>query len=135
MLPTLTSRTVNNRTTLTLDYSSLLDPLIRIIATERAEDEQVDKDLDRIADLAGTASRIEDADDREPVAAELGYRVDRFLDTLGSHARHELATEPRPWAVGSARVLAAQLRAMADRITEWADQLAAQPAPETEPAA
>ncbi|WP_327073186.1 hypothetical protein OG196_14160 [Kitasatospora purpeofusca] len=132
MLPALTSRTVNGRTTLVLDYTSLLDPLIRTIATERTEDEQVDKDLDHIADLADIASGIEDVDDREPYAAELGFRVDQFLDALG-HARHELATEPRPWAVGSARSLAAQLHGMADRIAEWADRLAAQP--ESEPAA
>ncbi|MEU8919531.1 hypothetical protein AB0D10_01170 [Kitasatospora sp. NPDC048545] len=134
MLPTLTSRTVNKRTTLILDYTSLLDPLIRAIATERTEDEQVDKDLDHIADLDGAASRIADPDDREPTAAELSFRVDQFLDALG-YARHELATEPRPWAVGSARVLAANLRGMADRIAEWADKLAAQPEPGTEPAA
>ncbi|MFC8449511.1 hypothetical protein [Kitasatospora sp. NPDC057223] len=134
MLPALTSRTVDNRTTLVLDYTSFLDPLIRAIATERTEDEQVDRDLDHIADLASIAAGIEDVDDREPVAAELGFRVDQFLDVLG-HARHELATEPRPWALGSARSLAAQLHGMADRINEWADRLAAQPEPEAQPAA
>ncbi|MEU5388723.1 hypothetical protein [Kitasatospora cineracea] len=134
MLPTLTSRTINGRATLVLDYSSLFDPLIRALADERAEDEQVDKDLDHIANLSSIARGIEDDDERDPIAAELGFRIDQLLDALG-HGRHEMATEPRPWAIGSARSLAARLRGMADRITEFADNLAAQPNPESEPAA
>ncbi|MCX4749252.1 hypothetical protein OG455_27730 [Kitasatospora sp. NBC_01287] len=128
MLPTLTSRTADKQTTLILDYTSLLDPLIRTIATERAGDQDVDRDLDHIADLAGIVSRAEDPDEREPIAAELDFRVDQFLDSLG-YGRRELATQPRPWAVGSARAMAANLRGMADRIAEWADRLDAQPEP------
>ncbi|MFE2346145.1 hypothetical protein [Kitasatospora cineracea] len=131
MLPVLASRTVKGRTVLALDYTPLFDPLIRSIAADRADFEQVDKDLDHIADLTSAAKRIVDADEREPVAAELDFRVEQFLDTLG-HASYELPSEPRPWALASARLLACRLRGMADRISEWADVLAAQSDPEPE---
>lgn len=122
MLPTLTTRKDDTgHPILVLNYTSLLDPLIRAIATEYADNEAVGTDLDLIADLAQSVEHSRDIEDVDGKAAELSYRIDQFLDSVG-HATFELPSSPNRFAVSHARYLAAQMRATADRLTGWADQ-------------
>ncbi|MFD4394379.1 hypothetical protein [Kitasatospora sp. NPDC058478] len=115
------------RWTCALDYSSILDPLIRDIATERADSEDIDHDLDQIADLAQRVKAAPDRDAAEDPAAELSERVDQFLDSLG-HRRHEFPAEPNRFDIGNAHAQAAKLHAMADKLTAWASRHAAKQA-------
>ncbi|WP_316521097.1 hypothetical protein [Kitasatospora brasiliensis] len=122
MLPTLiTVKDDQGRPTYALDYSSILDPLVRAIATERAENEEIDNELDQIAALAQSVNAAPDRDAADAPAAELSNRVDDFLDFLG-HRRHELPAEPNQFDIRTARRLSAQLRAMATALTTWSDQ-------------
>ncbi|RGD59396.1 hypothetical protein DR950_17790 [Kitasatospora xanthocidica] len=126
MLPTLIAVKDNQGCpTYAFDYSSILDPLVRTIATERAENEEVDHGLDQIATLAQSVNAAPDRDAADAPAAELSNRVDDFLDFLG-HRRHELPAEPNQFDTRNARRLAAQLRAMAATLTTWSDRHSAE---------
>ncbi|MGW7579710.1 hypothetical protein ACWGKU_05050 [Kitasatospora sp. NPDC054768] len=123
MLPTLIAVKDNQgRPTYALDYSSILDPLVRAIATERAENEEIDDELDQIAALAQSVNA---APDRDAADAELSNHVDDFLDSLG-HRRHELPAEPNQFDIRNARRLAARLRAMAATLATWSDRHSAE---------
>ncbi|GAA1161782.1 hypothetical protein F4556_005072 [Kitasatospora gansuensis] len=122
MLPALiTTNDSHGRWTYALDYSSILDPLVRAIAIERAGSEDVDRDLDEIAQLAGRVKAAPDEDAADSDAAELSWRVDQFVASLG-HGRRDLPAEPNRFDIGNARVAALNMRAMADALTAWADR-------------
>ncbi|MEU3559645.1 hypothetical protein [Kitasatospora sp. NPDC006786] len=126
MLPALIAvKDDQGRPTYALDYSSILDPLVRAIATERAENEEIDNELDQLAILAQSVSAAPNRDAADAPAAELSNRVDDFLDFLG-HRRHELPAEPNRFDAQNARRLAAQLRAMAATLSTWSDRYSAE---------
>ncbi|MFJ6136466.1 hypothetical protein [Kitasatospora sp. NPDC092286] len=122
MLPTLvTGKDSKGHWTYALDYTGILDPLVRAIAVERTEDEDVDRDLDEIADLASRVKGAVDEDAAESPAAELSWRVDQFVASLGLD-RYDFPAEPNRFDIGNARVVALNMRAMADALTAWADR-------------
>ncbi|MFF8769047.1 hypothetical protein [Kitasatospora sp. NPDC015120] len=125
MLPTLvTTKDSKGRWTYALDYTSILDPLVRAIAVERAEDESVDRDLDEIADLHGRVSGAVDEDAADSPAAELSWRVDQLVASLGL-GRYDFPAEPNRFDIGHARIVAHNMRSMSGALTAWADRHAA----------
>nr|BEK65676.1 hypothetical protein KPHV_29030 [Kitasatospora purpeofusca] len=122
MLPTLTTtKDSSGRWTYALDHSSILDPLVRAIATERAGNEEIDRELDEIADLVQTVDAAPDADAADAPGAELSWRVDQLVDSLGL-GRYTFPAEPNSWDIGHARLAAQNLHAMADALTAWAER-------------
>ncbi|KDN85720.1 hypothetical protein [Kitasatospora cheerisanensis] len=125
LLPTITAaKDDQGRATYAVNYTGVLDPLVRALATERAENEEIDVDLDCIADLAARVEHATDEDAADDPAGELSWRIDQLLDLLGEGA-YILPVKPNTFDLQQARKDAFELRSMADKLSAWADMHAA----------
>ncbi|GAA2084377.1 hypothetical protein GCM10009759_03340 [Kitasatospora saccharophila] len=125
LLPAITAtKDGQGRATYTVNYTGILDPLVRVLAAERAQNEEIDNDLDHIADLAARVEHAADEDAADDPAGELSWRVDQLLDLLGEGA-YVLPVKPNAFDLQQARKDAFELRRMADKLSTWADMHAA----------